>query len=246
MNEDRAPGRDIAGPHTGLSVRNASVTYGADPRTRTEAVRGVSFDVATGEVVALTGPSGCGKSTLLRAISGLESLASGTVSWDGNNLDGVPPHQRGFGLMFQDGQLFAHMTVAKNVAYGLSAQRMPRDERGTRVAELLDLVGLPSYGNRAITELSGGERQRVALARSLAPRPRLLLLDEPLSALDRTLRERLALDLASLLRATGTTAILVTHDSHEAETVADRVLAMDQGLLQAATPGTPPAPSPGE
>jgi len=211
----------------GLGVRGVTVAYGdAAP-----AVTDASFDVALGEVVALTGPSGCGKSTLLRAISGLEPLTSGSVRWAGEDLAQVPPHKRGFGLMFQDGQLFAHMTVAKNVAYGLSAKQFSKDERQGRVAELLELVGLPDYGGRAVTELSGGERQRVALARSLAPKPRLLLLDEPLSALDRQLRERLAGELATLLRATGTTAILVTHDPYEADTVADRVLQMWAGRL---------------
>ncbi len=211
----------------GLGVRGVTVAYGdAAP-----AVTDASFDVALGEVVALTGPSGCGKSTLLRAISGLEPLTSGSVRWAGEDLAQVPPHKRGFGLMFQDGQLFAHMTVAKNVAYGLSAKQFSKDERQRRVAELLELVGLPDYGGRAVTELSGGERQRVALARSLAPKPRLLLLDEPLSALDRQLRERLAGELATLLRATGTTAILVTHDPYEADTVADRVLQMWAGRL---------------
>jgi len=219
MSEDRM--------NQGLEVRGVTVAYGdAAP-----AVTDASFDVALGEVVALTGPSGCGKSTLLRAISGLEPLTSGSVRWAGEDLAQVPPHKRGFGLMFQDGQLFAHMTVAKNVAYGLSAKQFSKDERQRRVAELLELVGLPDYGGRAVTELSGGERQRVALARSLAPKPRLLLLDEPLSALDRQLRERLAGELATLLRATGTTAILVTHDPYEADTVADRVLQMWAGRL---------------
>lgn len=226
--EDRVTAQAGDAGGGGLSVRGAMVTYAA---SASAAVRDVSFDVSTGEIVALTGPSGCGKSTLLRAISGLEPLSAGQICWDGADLANVPPHKRGFGLMFQDGQLFAHMSVAKNVAYGLSAQRLPKPEREARVAELLELVGLPDYGSRAVTELSGGERQRVALARSLAPKPRLLLLDEPLSALDRHLRERLAVDLARLLRSTGTTAILVTHDQHEAETVADRVLKMDQGVL---------------
>ncbi len=231
--------REAAGD-PGLSVRDATVSYGpargrgrgADA-LREAAVREVSLDVSHGEVVALTGPSGCGKSTLLRAIAGLEPLVSGSVSWAGEDLAGVPPYRRGFGLMFQDGQLFAHMTVASNVAYGLAASRLPRAEREQRVAELLELVGLPGYGSRAVTELSGGERQRVALARSLAPSPRLLMLDEPLSALDRELRDRLAVDIARLLRQTGTTAILVTHDPHEAETIADRTLSMRAGELVA-------------
>lgn len=238
----------IAVPADGLEVNELTVRYPeqqvrqrtrgwgrAKPReTKVEAppaVRDVTFSVARGEVVALTGPSGCGKSTVLRAIAGLEPLSGGTVSWAGEDLVGVAPHLRGFGLMFQDGQLFAHMSVAKNVAYGLQTRRMLKADREARVAELLELVGLAGYAERAVTELSGGERQRVALARSLAPRPRLLMLDEPLSALDRGLRDRLAADLAQLLRATETTAILVTHDPHEAETVADRVLAMRSGTL---------------
>ncbi len=224
----------------GLSVRGVTVRYGSDrgsDRSRNAdstplAVHDASFAVAQGEVVALTGPSGCGKSTLLRAIAGLEPLVAGTVSWDGEDLARVPPHQRGFGLMFQDGQLFAHMTVAKNVGYGLTAQHGSKAERAQRVAELLDLVGLADYGSRSVTELSGGERQRVALARSLAPGPRMLMLDEPLSALDRSMRDRLAGELATLLRATNTTAILVTHDLHEAESIADRVLRMRAGELR--------------
>lgn len=215
-----------------LAVERISVTYDRDrKKAPLLAVTDVSFSVASGEIVALTGPSGCGKSTVLRSIAGLEPLQSGVICWKGEDLVAVPPHRRGFGLMFQDGQLFSHMSVAKNVAYGLSAKKVPKDEQQVRVEELLELVGLPGYGGRAVTELSGGERQRVALARSLAPKPRLLLLDEPLSALDRNLRERLALDLARLLRETGTTAMLVTHDPFEAQTVADRVLTMQSGRL---------------
>lgn len=211
----------------GLTVADVSVAYRRDEFV----VRGASFEVPRGDVVALLGPSGCGKSTLLRAIAGLEPLASGTVSWDDEDLARVPPHRREFGLVFQDGQLFSHRSVAENIAYGLRVQRMARAERETRVAELLELVGLPGYGARAVTELSGGQRQRVALARALAPSPRLLLLDEPLSALDRELRDRLALDLAELLRGTGTTAILVTHDESEAGTIANRVLRMRDGRI---------------
>lgn len=220
----------------GLSVRGVTVRYGAGSRQGAvdeppAAVEGASFDVAEGEIVALTGPSGCGKSTLLRAIAGLEPLANGRVSWSGVDLAGVPPHKRGFGMMFQDGQLFAHMSVAKNVAYGLATRNMRREDRERRALELLALVGLADYGARAVTELSGGQRQRVALARSLAPEPRLLLLDEPLSALDRELRERLAGEVSELLRRTGTTAILVTHDRFEAETIADRILPMRGGRV---------------
>lgn len=221
-------------PETGLEVRQVTVRYGApvrDDAAVPAAVTRATFSVDRGEVVALLGPSGCGKSTLLRAIAGLQSLSGGSVLWAGHDLARVPPHQRGFGLMFQDAQLFAHLSVAKNVAYGLSARRVPRAERLARVAELLELVGLPGYGGRPVTELSGGEQQRVALARSLAPGPRMLMLDEPLSALDRELRDRLGGDLARVLRATRTTAILVTHDESEADAIADRTLRMQAGEL---------------
>lgn len=234
-----AAGDAPAAPTGGLRVRDVVVRYepvtGRGPGTT--AVDGVSLDVAPGEVLALLGPSGCGKSSLLRAVAGIEPVAAGTVAWDGQDLAGVPVHRRGFGLMFQDGQLFPHRDVARNVAYGLETAGVPRAARAARVAELLDLVGLAGYGRRPVASLSGGEKQRVALARSLAPRPRLLLLDEPLSALDRGLRERLAADLREALRATGTTGVFVTHDHDEAFTVADRVAVMDAGhLLQAAPP----------
>lgn len=211
----------------GLTVADVSVAYRRDELV----VRGATFEVPRGDVVALLGPSGCGKSTLLRAVAGLEPLASGSVSWDGEDLTRVPPHRREFGLVFQDGQLFSHRTVAENIAYGLRVKRWARPDRDERVAELLELVGLAGFGARAVTELSGGQRQRVALARALAPSPRLLLLDEPLSALDRELRDRLAEDLAELLRATGTTAILVTHDEGEALAIANRVLRMRDGRI---------------
>jgi len=210
----------------GLQLDGVRVDYDREP-----VVQDISFAVGRGETVALLGPSGCGKSTLLRAICGLEPLAAGTISWDGTDLAPVPTHRRGFGLVFQDGQLFVHRSVAENIAYGLRVQQCPRAAREARVTELLELVGLPGFGPRAVTELSGGERQRVALARALAPQPRLLLLDEPLSALDRELRERLGSDLAELLRTTGTTALLVTHDETEAATIADRVLRMAAGRL---------------
>lgn len=227
-------GKSVGEAGRGLEVCGVTVRYDGGSRGRQAdppALRDVTFAVDPGEVVALLGPSGCGKSTLLRAISGLMPLSEGSVRWGGQDLARVPPHQRGFGLMFQDAQLFAHLSVAKNVAYGLAAQRVPRAERASRVTELLRLVGLPDAGDRAVTDLSGGEQQRVALARSLAPRPRLLMLDEPLSSLDRALRERLAGELATLLRETGTTAILVTHDEAEAEAIADRTLRMRAGEL---------------
>lgn len=208
----------------GLEVRGAVVRYG-----KTTAIDDVSLQVAPGAVVGLLGPSGSGKSTLLRAIAGLEPLAAGTVSWDGENLAGLKTHKRNFGMVFQDGQLFPTMTVARNIAYGLG--RMPKKEQQLRVDEMLELVGLPGYGGRKPNELSGGQAQRVALARSLAPEPRALLLDEPLSALDTGLRRRLADDLARILREAHTTAVYVTHDHNEAYTVADQVAVLDEGRL---------------
>ncbi len=216
----------------GLAVRDLVVRFAA-----TTAVDGVSLDVEPGTVVALLGPSGCGKSTLLRAVAGLESPTSGTVTWDGANLAGVPVHRRGFGLLFQDGQLFPNRDVGGNVEFGLRMAGVRPAERAARTAELLELVGLTGYQRRDVSTLSGGEQQRVALARSLAPRPRLLLLDEPLSSLDRPRRERLAGDLSRILSQTRTTALYVTHDHDEAFTVADQVAVMDVGrLLQTAPP----------
>lgn len=222
----------------GLRVRGLVVRYpAARGAGAVTAVDDVTLDIAPGEVLALLGPSGCGKSSLLRAVAGLEPAAAGTVAWDGVDLAGVPVHRRGFGLMFQDGQLFPHRDVAGNVEFGLRMAGLDRTARAARVRELLGVVGLAGYERRAIATLSGGEQQRVALARSLAPSPRLLLLDEPLSALDRALRERLAQDLRAALTATGTTALLVTHDHDEAFAVADRIAVMDAGrLLQVAEP----------
>ena len=211
-----------------LSLDDVSVAFDG-----TTAVEGASLEVPDGSVVAVLGPSGCGKSTLLRAVAGLEPVAGGRVLWDGHDLAGTPTHRRGFALMFQDGQLFDHLTVARNVGYAVTIRGGSRRAPDTdaRVAGLLELVGLPSYGGRMPATLSGGERQRVALARSLAVDPRLLLLDEPLSALDAGLRERLAGDLQQILHDAGTTALLVTHDHEEAFAVADRLAVMRQGRI---------------
>lgn len=183
----------------------------------------VTLQVGTGEVVALLGPSGVGKSTLLRVIAGLLTPDGGTVSLDGRDVTQLASHRRNIGLVFQDEQLFPHLTVAQNIGFGLRMQRVGRAEAAARVQELLGLVGLEPLANLHVTKLSGGEAKRVALARSLAPRPAVLLLDEPLTGLDRELHDRLATELAGLLRATATSALLVTHDIDEATTIADRV-----------------------
>lgn len=212
-----------------ITLDNLTVAYGD-----LHAVDNVSLTVAEGETLALLGPSGCGKSSLLRGVVGLEP-SSGQIVVDGVSLAGVPVHERRIGMVFQDAQLFPHRTVAGNIAYGLKGQRKSRI--ADRVKEVLELVGLEGMGERSVTTLSGGQAQRVALARSLAPRPSLLLLDEPLSALDRVLRERLSHDLREILTAARVTAIYVTHDHDEAFTVADRVGIMDQGkILQIGTP----------
>nr|MBA2445730.1 ABC transporter ATP-binding protein [Nocardioidaceae bacterium] len=214
-----------------LTARNLTITFDGVP-----AVDDVSLDLPSGEVLAVLGPSGCGKSTLLRAVAGLEILDSGVVAFEGQDLAGVATHRRGFALLFQDGQLFPHQSVAANVGYPLRIRHRSKQDIASRVDELLGLVGLPGYGGRRPDTLSGGERQRVALARSLAADPRLLLLDEPLSALDRELRERLASDLRTILVAAGTTALFVSHDHDEVFTVADRVAVMQAGrVLQAGT-----------
>ncbi len=210
----------------GLTLQDLTVQY-----DDLVAVSGVSLALPAGEVLAVLGPSGCGKSTLLRAVAGLEPVAGGSIAYDGADLAGVPTHRRGFALMFQDGQLFGHLSVARNVGYALRLRRVPRAETASRVGELLELVGLAGYADRLPATLSGGERQRVALARALAVEPRLILLDEPLSALDATLRERLAADLREILHRAGTTALMVTHDHDEAFAVADRIAVMRAGRL---------------
>lgn len=209
---------------TALEVDGVTVEYGS-----TVAVDDASFVVDHGHVLALLGASGSGKSSLLRAIVGLEPVAAGNVRWEGRDLADVKVHKRRFGLVFQDGQLFPTMTVAKNVAYGLG--KFDKLARRGRVQELLKLVGLPGYADRKPSELSGGEAQRVALARALAPNPRAIFLDEPLSALDLGLRRRLADDLSRILKETGTTAVYVTHDQEEAFTIADSVAVMHDGRI---------------
>jgi len=185
---------------------------------------GLSLHVDDGEIVAVLGPSGAGKSTLLRIIAGLLIPDSGTVSLEGTDITDRPAHLRNIGMMFQDEQLFPHLDVAANVGFGPRMHRWPAAKVAARVGELLGIVGLEGFGARSVDRLSGGEKKRVALARSLAPRPALLLLDEPLTGLDRELHDRLLSELGDVLRATATTAILVTHDRDEATSLAGRVV----------------------
>ncbi|MDQ1511358.1 MAG: thiamine transport system ATP-binding protein [Actinomycetota bacterium] len=214
-----------------LRVEHALVRFGG-----VTAVDGVDLDVGSAETVAILGPSGCGKTTLLRAIAGLQPLAAGRVTWDGADLGGVPPHRRRFGLMFQEYALFPHRDVTGNVAFGLRMAGVRHDERDRRVEEVLELVGLAALRDRHVAQLSGGEQQRVALARALAVEPRLVMLDEPLGALDRPWRERLLNEFRELLDRTGLPAIYVTHDHEEAFALADRIVVMRAGRVVQAGP----------
>jgi thiamine transport system ATP-binding protein len=209
-----------------LRVEQAVVRFGAKA-----AVDGVDLDVGAAETIAILGPSGCGKSTLLRSIAGLQPLTAGRISWNGEDLAAVPPHKRKFGLMFQEYALFPHRDVAGNVEFGLRMAGVGRDERRRRVTEVLDLVGLADLRDRRIAGLSGGEQQRVALARALAVEPRLLMLDEPLGALDRPWHARLLAEIRALLDRAQLPAIYVTHDHHEAFALADRVVMMRAGRV---------------
>jgi putrescine transport system ATP-binding protein len=201
------------------------------------AVDSVLLDIHEGEFFALLGPSGCGKTTLLRMLAGFERPSEGRVLLSGEDISGVPPHKRPVNMMFQSYALFPHLTVAGNVAFGLRQDGMPKDEIDTRVSEMLALVRLDGLGERRPHQLSGGQRQRVALARALAKRPKVLLLDEPLSALDRKLREETRFELMELQKRLGLTFIVVTHDQEEAMTVADRIGIMNSGrLVQVAPP----------
>ncbi len=203
----------------------------------TAVLRGIDLHIETGETVCLLGPSGCGKTTLLRIIAGLEHPDRGQVVCSGKDITDLPPHQRDFGLMFQDFALFPHLTVADNIAFGLRMHGWSRERVQARVLELLELVELTGIDQRRVFELSGGQQQRVALARSLAPQPRLLMLDEPLASLDRVLRDQLLADLRGLLDRLGQTALYVTHDQIEAFAIADRVILMNAGQVE--QQGTP-------
>ena len=218
-----------------LKIRNLNKSF-----DELRVLQGVSFDVASGEIVVLLGPSGCGKTTLLRIIAGLESHYQGDIFWDGGEIRDIPVHRRGFGMVFQDFALFPHKSVEENIDFGLRMQSRSETDRRQRVDQMLKLVGLLGYNNRQVFDLSGGEKQRVALARSLAPSPRLLLLDEPLSSLDRALRERLMVELRRILKQAGEVtghpegiaSIYVTHDQEEAFSLADRVVVMGRGRVE--------------
>ena len=211
------------------------------------AVRELSLEINDGEFICFLGPSGCGKTTLLRAIAGLDPQSSGSITQDGKNISNFPPAERDFGIVFQSYALFPNLTVFQNVAYGLENQRLPKEEIRKRVVELLELVGMPEHTDKYPAQLSGGEQQRVALSRALATSPGLLLLDEPLSALDARVRAALRQEIRALHERLGVTTILVTHDQEEALSMADRIVVMNHGSIeQVGTPeeiyGTPASP----
>jgi ABC-type Fe3+/spermidine/putrescine transport system ATPase subunit len=210
-----------------LDIRGVQVSFGD-----TTVLRGVDLSVDRGEIVCLLGPSGCGKTTLLRVIAGLEVPQAGDVWIEGQSILSAQVHERGFGLMFQDFALFPHLNVLDNVAFGLKMQGLSNEKRQKRALETLRIVGLEGFEKRDVAQLSGGERQRVALARSLAPNPRLLMLDEPLGSLDAALRERLVVDLRTIIKQVGLTAVYVTHDQSEAFAIADRIAVMNAGQIE--------------
>jgi len=209
-----------------LQLENLSKRFGD-----TTAVDGVSLELGSGETLALLGPSGCGKSTLLRLVAGLETPDRGRVMLGGRDITRLPPQRREFGMVFQDYALFPHLNVERNIAFGLVELGWSRAAQRARVAELLELVGLSGFEGRHVQQLSGGQQQRVALARALAPKPGVLLLDEPLSNLDQGLRETLKLELKEILGALGIQAVYVTHDQSEASAIASRVAVMRDGRL---------------
>ena len=210
-----------------LSVKNINKYFGDF-----QALNNVSFDVQEGEFVCILGPSGCGKTTLLRVIAGLESQSEGLINQNNKDISLLPPDQRDFGIVFQSYALFPNLSVKNNISFGLKTRKQNKETIDKRVDELLKLVGLSDHINKFSAQLSGGEQQRVALARALAPSPGLLLLDEPLSALDAKVRQHLRLEIKNLQRQLGVTTIMVTHDQEEALTMADRIILMNNGIIE--------------
>ncbi len=203
-----------------------------------KAVNNVSLDIAKGEIFALLGSSGCGKSTLLRMLAGFETPTSGRIVLGGRDMAGLPPYERPMNMMFQSYALFPHLTVWDNIAFGLRREGLPKDEVASRVEAMLKLVQLAKFAARKPHQLSGGQQQRVALARSLAKQPQLLLLDEPLGALDKKLREQTQIELVNIIEQVGVTCVMVTHDQEEAMTMASRIAVMSEGrFLQVGAPG---------
>jgi iron(III) transport system ATP-binding protein len=225
-------GNGGAGPAPYLRIRNLTKKFGDFT-----ALEDISLDVFDGEFVCFLGPSGCGKTTLLRAIAGLDIQTAGTVEQGGRDISALPPSERDFGIVFQSYALFPNLTVRRNVGYGLENRKLAKAEVRKRVDELLDLVGLSDQGAKYPAQLSGGQQQRVALARAMATSPGLLLLDEPLSALDAKVRVHLRHEVKDLQRRLGVTTIMVTHDQEEALTMADRIVVMDHGVIEQV--GTP-------
>ncbi len=224
----------MTSPEAFLDIRGAAKAFGG-----TMVLDGVDLAVAKGEFISLLGPSGCGKTTLLRIVAGLLAADSGTTVLDGDDISRKPPHHRDVGVVFQSYALFPHLTVAENVAFGLQARGAPKEEIAATVARYLGLAHMTAFADRSVRALSGGQQQRVAVARALAVKPKLMLLDEPFSALDRKLRETMQIELKRLLREVGTTAIFVTHDQEEALTMSDRIAVMNKGRIeQLADPST--------